>query len=329
MKKILSLNEFSYMHELQKRRLENSYDDMDYGSFLAYRFRIGKHLLRGLMNLHLKDSVFHWSLQREGIDLKNYKLIIVNELNQDPLPFIRYIRQQNPDCHIVYQYWNSLFYMENPGEKRRQAFDRFVNSREQYQFHITSFDIQDCQRYNFIYNPQFIPGLNYSAVDQQALIETDVFFIGKDKDRLARILTIKKQLEALQITSQICVLPDNRHKIYNQEEKEYLLSHEVPYDKIIEKDRKSKAILDVVQPNQAGLTWRAVEALLLRKKLITTFKDVKQYDFYCKENVFIWGEDDIRTLKTFIDSPYKVIDKDIVEQYTFAGWLKNLKQHLS
>lgn len=33
MKKILSLNEFSYMHELQKRRLENSYDDVDYGSF--------------------------------------------------------------------------------------------------------------------------------------------------------------------------------------------------------------------------------------------------------------------------------------------------------
>lgn len=47
---------------------------------------------------------------------KKYKLIIVNELNQDPLPFIRYIRQQNPDCHIVYQYWNSLFYMENPGK---------------------------------------------------------------------------------------------------------------------------------------------------------------------------------------------------------------------
>lgn len=156
-----------------------------------------------------------------------------------------------------------------------------------------------------------------------------MFFIGKDKDRLARILAIKKQLDTLQITSQICVLPDNRHKVYSQEEKVCLLSHEVPYDKVIEKDRRSKAILDIVQDNQRGLTWRTVEALLLRKKLITTFKDVKKYDFYCKENVFIWGEDDIRALKTFIDSPYKVIDKDIVEQYTFAGWLKNLKQHLS
>lgn len=125
------------------------------------------------------------------------------------------------------------------------------------------------------------------------------------------------------------MLPDNRHKVYSQEEKVCLLSHEVPYDKVIEKDRRSKAILDIVQDNQRGLTWRTVEALLLRKKLITTFKDVKKYDFYCKENVFIWGEDDIRALKTFIDSPYKVIDKDIVEQYTFAGWLKNLKQHLS
>lgn len=329
MKDILILDEFNYLHELQKERLNNLYDKAEYGAFLSYRFRIGKHLLRGLMNLHLKDLVFHWSLQREGIDLKNYKLIIVNELNQDPLPFIQYIRQQNPDCYIVYQYWNSLLHMENPGEKRRQAFDRFVNSREQYQFYITSFDIQDCQRYNFIYNPQFIPGLNYSEANQQESLETDVFFIGKDKERLARVLAIKKQLDALQITSQICVLPDNRHKVYSQEEKAYLLSHEVPYDKVIEKDKKSRAILDVVQPNQAGLTWRAIEALLLRKKLITTFKDVKRYDFYCKENIFIWGEDDIATLKTFIDSPYKVIDKDIVEQYTFAGWLKNLKQHLS
>lgn len=66
-----------------------------------------------------------------------------------------------------------------------------MNGREQYQFYITSFDMQDCQKYGFIYNPQFIPGLNYSAADQQALMETDVFFIGKDKDRLARILAIK------------------------------------------------------------------------------------------------------------------------------------------
>lgn len=69
-----------------------------------------------------------------------------------------------------------------------------------------------------------------------------------------------------------------------------MLSNELSYDKVIEKDRRSKAILDVVQDNQRGLTWRTVEALLLRKKLITTFKDVKQYNFYCKENVFIWGK---------------------------------------
>lgn len=189
--KILSLNEGNYLYELQKERLKRAQDNIDCGCLLVYCFRAEKHLLRGLIKLHLENWVFRWSMKRIGIDIKKYKLIIINELNRNPLLFISYIRQQNPDCQIVYQYWNSLFYIKNATPKRQQEFECFIKNRKRYQFNITSFDIKDCQKYNFIYNPQFIPGLNYSESDVQDRIAVDVFFIGKDKDRLDRVLAIK------------------------------------------------------------------------------------------------------------------------------------------
>lgn len=324
-------DELSYSDWLQKKEISKSVDGVDSGVFLLYQSRMEKHLMRGLMDFHIVDWVCKRSFQCEKIQLEDYKLVIVNELNRAPSPFIQYLRKRNPDCRIVYHYWNSLFHMgQAPAEKRRE-FERFIKSREKYHFFITSFDRADCERYGFIYSPQFIPGWNVPG-DQTGDIseeqKTDVFFIGKDKNRLSCIMEIKKLLDNLQLTSYICIFPDNHHKKYSKEEMKYLMNRKIPYEDVIRQDMKSRAILDVVQDCQQGLTWRAIEALLLKKKLITTFSEIKNYNFYRRENIFIWGEDDPSQLKNFIETPYREIEKGIAEQYTFHGWLKNLETHI-
>lgn len=331
-KDILVLSdELSYSDWLRKKEISKSVDGVDSGVFLLYRSRMEKHLMRGLMNFHLVDWVCKRSFQCEKIQLKDYKLIIVNELNRTPFPFIQYLRKKNPDCRIVYHYWNSLFHLRRDPEEKRREFEKFINSREKYHFFITSFDRADCETYDFIYSPQFIPGWNFSENRPEEFSEkrkTDVFFIGKDKKRLSCIMEIKKVLDKLQLTSCICIFPDDHHKKYSKEEAEYLLDRKIPYEDVIRQDINSRAILDVVQDCQQGLTWRAIEALLLKRKLITTFPEIKNYDFYRKENIFIWGEDDPSRLKEFIETPYREIEKGIAEQYTFRGWLENLEKHI-
>ena len=84
---------------------------------------------------------------------------------------------------------------------------------------------------------------------------------------------------------------------------------------------ESKCILDYNQEGQVGLSLRPMEALFLERKLITNNTDIKNYDFYNHDNIFILGEDNINEIKEFINKPYKKIDQDIIDYYDFDQWL--------
>jgi hypothetical protein len=98
----------------------------------------------------------------------------------------------------------------------------------------------------------------------------------------------------------------------------------VPYADVVAQDFKSKALLDLVQENQNGLTWRPIEAMYYRKKLITNYENIRQYDFYRKENIFILGKDDLSTLNLFINSEYADLPVEIVNRYTYLGAIANV-----
>lgn len=70
-----------------------------------------------------------------------------------------------------------------------------------------------------------------------------------------------------------------------------------------------------------GLTLRPMEALFFGRKLITTNKDIKNYDFYCPENIFILDEQPDEDIRAFLNAPMKKIPFDIVSGYTAERWL--------
>ena len=96
------------------------------------------------------------------------------------------------------------------------------------------------------------------------------------------------------------------------------------YYEIIKLVGESKAILDLNNGNQVGLTLRPLEALFFKKKLITNNINIINYDFYSPDNIFILGVDDISNLTIFLNKKYKEIDKKIIEKYDFSNWLKRL-----
>ena len=73
---------------------------------------------------------------------------------------------------------------------------------------------------------------------------------------------------------------------------------------------------------QKGLTLRPLEALFLRKKLLTNFSAIKNQDFYSPNNIFIMNEDDERCLKDFINAPLSLEHENCIMEYSFASWLK-------
>ncbi len=85
---------------------------------------------------------------------------------------------------------------------------------------------------------------------------------------------------------------------------------------------KSKSILDFVSIGQSGLTIRPLEALFLKKKLITNDKFIKNFDFYHPDNVFILGKDKMEYLSDFLEKPFIEIEESITSKYDFSNWIK-------
>jgi hypothetical protein len=85
---------------------------------------------------------------------------------------------------------------------------------------------------------------------------------------------------------------------------------------------QSEAVLDYNHPGQSGLTMRTFECLGLQKKIITTNKNIRDYDFYRDNNVYVFGEG--RDLADFLAGSYEEIPLDIYEKYNVNSWVKEL-----
>jgi len=86
--------------------------------------------------------------------------------------------------------------------------------------------------------------------------------------------------------------------------------------------QKAKIIVEIQRTEQVGLSFRIFEALGHRKKLITTNKDIVNYDFYHPQNILVVDEHNIEIPEDFVTSPYLEIDETILSNYKIENWVK-------
>lgn len=83
-----------------------------------------------------------------------------------------------------------------------------------------------------------------------------------------------------------------------------------------------KVIVEIQRTEQVGLSFRIFEALGHRKKLITTNKDIVNYDFYNPQNILVVDEENIKIPEDFVASPYVEVDDGILSNYRIENWVK-------
>lgn len=86
----------------------------------------------------------------------------------------------------------------------------------------------------------------------------------------------------------------------------------------------SFAVLDIQHPKQSGLTMRTIEMIGMGKKLITTNKSIRNYPFYNEDNILIIDRNNIQIPKSFFESNFKAIDKEIIDDLRIESWLKKV-----
>lgn len=312
MDKILFIvNEENYTTEILK--------DIDININVDYTYdKINNIFIRLLRRLWAIFNIPFYNLwfkfRRNNIE--KYSLIILYECKY-PEKIIKYIRNRNKNTRIIYWLWNTVEKTEDYrlySQKKKTI--NLIKKKDIYRCEVWSFDKNDCKIYNLFYNNQVAYKIDIPEQD----IKYDFFFAGKDKNRLDIIKNLKEQLKDYKF--KILILPDKK-KIYCKEDKQYIISEMLPYFQIIKYINQSKCIIDIVQEGQAGLTWRPLEAMFYRKKLLTNYLDIQNYDFYKECNIFILGKNDLNNIKSFVDDSYEHVSEKIINKYTANGWLNN------
>ncbi|WP_202963144.1 hypothetical protein, partial [Aeromonas aquatica] len=86
----------------------------------------------------------------------------------------------------------------------------------------------------------------------------------------------------------------------------------------------TKVVIDIEHPNQNGLTMRTIEMVGMQKKLITTNRNVMEYDFYNPNNILVVDRENPHIDIHFIHSEYHHINDAIRDKYSLSSWLINL-----
>lgn len=222
---------------------------------------------------------------------------------------VRIIESFNPDIQINVYLWNPVF-KDISILKRLDSVKSKVN--------IFSFDRNDCKNYGFSFSPM-IYNFNVKAINNSEP-KYDVVFVGYMKNRAKMLIDIYNKLQSANASVFYYVL-DNVNTVETtpfELHNDYLSYPE--YKKCM---FSSKAVLDIVQDGQVGLTIRTMETICYRKKLITNNTDVINYDFYNPDNIFVIGKDDINDLNEFINRPFIDIPDEILIRYNFCDWVKS------
>lgn len=219
---------------------------------------------------------------------------------------IKLINKRFPEKRVILWYWNSI------------AESVSIESYKDCKAEFWSFDKNDCKKYQMKYNTQIFIEENLRVIEH-VNDGKEVFYVGADKNRAELLFPLKEYFERNGISYLFNLVK------YGDSENNYGLEYMKPliYSEVLSYADASKAIVDLVADWQSGLTLRPLEALYLKKKLITNMKNIVEYDFYNPKNIFILGVDDISGLRDFIKGDYDDTNYNFFRRrYSFQEWLK-------
>ena len=238
-----------------------------------------------------------------------------------PLKFIEKTILMNPKLKVLTYFWDSV-------KNRKKSLEYLAYSNKFF-----SFDLKDAEADIRI---EFLPLFYIDDYKNIANIENelvyDISFIGTvHSDRYKIIKKIEEQAKELNLKTYFYFYSPSKilfffQKLFKKDFK-FINWEDVSFKSLSKSDviniiEKSKCIIDIQHPLQTGLTMRTIEMFGAKKKLFTTNKDIENYDFYNRSNIFIINRNEPKLDFDFFKKDYEEIDKTIYEKYSLNSWLK-------
>lgn len=192
----------------------------------------------------------------------------------------QYLRRKYPDCKIVlfltdiFARQTELFTHEKwKIEKERALYDLII-----------SYDKSDCQKYGFTYHHTvfssnfILPDLNVE--------ESDVYFVAKYKGRLQRVIELYDLLSSFGLRCDFYIYKCPSDMKVERPGISYI-EKPISYAENLVRTIKTKFLLEIMQNNADGYTYRTWEAIAFKKKLITNNKSIIDAPFYNPKLIYV------------------------------------------
>ncbi len=189
---------------------------------------------------------------------------------------------------------------------------------------VFSFDPKDAKTHGFqlITNYNYLPEQQYNPSPKYSLI-----YLASFDDRLKIAEKIAEKLEVFKLSYYFKIVGKKAWKkqIFGKKKPKIIYTRKrTNHQDIPNIYAEGKVILDLVREKQDGLSFRILEAMALKKKIITSNPTVVDYDFYLPENILVMKPDLSNLEKSFFEADYQELNPEIYYKYTIDHWVKTV-----
>lgn len=267
-----------------------SYGDMnkvDYAKYLTRRIDTDNKLLTKLYQIHTSPKT-NKLFKLPGQKIWNRFAFMGTFKEQRPICFIftprsrwlkngifEYLRKAYPECKIIILCADLVKHMCHKSD-----FHQFCKKVDL----AVSFDHKDCEEYGMINYPLLYS--HYDFEEDTDIPESDVYFVGKAKDRLDDIISAYEKLRdaGLKCDFYITGVKEEGRKYPD----EITYGSQMSYVENLNHIRKTKALLEIMQQGGHGYTLRTCEAIMYDKKMITNNPEIKNAVFYSPDRISVY-----------------------------------------
>lgn len=184
---------------------------------------------------------------------------------------------------------------------------------------IYSFDKKDAKQFNLNFLPNYI---HLKKRNTLLVPKNKIFSISSIDDRYTTINKFVAYFDANSIKHETIFYDKKRPKKIL--ESVIFTKNKLNQSQIQDKIENATIVLDVLRKNQTGISFRIFDALALEKKIITTNKSIKDFDFYNPNNILIVDKENITIPIDFLTSEYTKLPENILKNYTLENWIKTI-----
>lgn len=229
---------------------------------------------------------------------------------------INLLREKFPRVPIVYYAWDSV--------------DNFTNIEVLLKLadYSYTFDPEDSEKYNANFLPLFYVKKDSTNSKNEYDVSTVMSFYVEKSESLNMILKcLPKEVSKnfyLRLRDKLYYY---RLLIFKKKKvdkiKQYFKFDSLKREEVFEIFENSKAVLDCPLPRQRGLTMRTFEVLAMNHKLITTNENIKKYEFYSPDNIFVVNKETKEIPSDFFETEFNM-QYSISDKYSLKNFVKTL-----